>query len=77
MKLELCRFNDGKWKLIVRHENSSYFWVSDLTECAKFDNVKDVVEALIMVDYWNRNFHESFEFTWKSLRNIDSDDINK
>jgi len=76
MKIEVSRFKDGKFKVIVHHGNSSYFWVSDLTECVRFDNVKDVLEALIMVDYWNRNFHERFEFTWKNLRNIDSNNTN-
>lgn len=67
MKIEVSRFKDRRLKVIVHHEKGSYFWKSNLTECPKFENVKDLLEALIMVDWWNKKHHEEFELLWDSL----------
>ena len=70
MKIEVNRFKDGRLKVIVRHENNSYFWNSDLTECLKFENLKDEIEVLVMTDWWNKKHHEQFEKLWNLLKNI-------
>jgi len=71
MKMEISRFSkDGKLKARVRHEGSSYFWKSDLTECLRFDDEKLRIEVLVMVDWWNRKYHERFEELWQVLRNL-------
>jgi len=57
MKIEVSRFKDGKLKVIVRHEENSYFWRSNLTECPKFENVKHILEVLMMVDWWNKEYY--------------------
>lgn len=71
MKMEISRFSkDGKLKARARHEDNSYFWKSDLTECLRFDDEKLRIEVLIMVDLWNRKYHEQFEELWQVLRNL-------
>lgn len=71
MKMEIGRFTkDGKLKARARHEDNTYFWKVDLTECLKFDDEKLKIEVLIMVDWWNRNYHCKFEQMWNSLRKI-------
>jgi hypothetical protein len=67
MKIEVSRFKDGKLKVIVRHEENSYFWKSDLTECPRFQNIKRILEVLMMVDWWNKERHNEFELLWDSL----------
>jgi hypothetical protein len=67
MKIEVSRFKDGRLKVIIRHEEDSYFWKSSLTECPKFENEKLKLEVLMMVDWWNRKGHKEFELSWNSL----------
>jgi hypothetical protein len=67
MKIEVSRFKDGELKVTYRHENNSYFWKSDLTECPKFENEKLKLEVLMMVDWWNKKHHTEFELLWNSL----------
>lgn len=70
MKIEISRFKDGKLKVVVHHENNSYFWKSDLTECVKFENLKDELETLVMTDCWNKKYHKQFEELWNFVKNI-------
>ena len=58
---------DGSLKVIVHHEEDSYFWKSSLTECPKFDNEKLKLEVLAMVDLWNKEYHKEFEVLWGSM----------
>lgn len=67
MKIEVSRFKHGELKVTYRHENNSYFWKSDLTECPKFENEKLKLEVLMMVDWWNKKHHTEFEVLWNSL----------
>ena len=70
MTMEISRFKDGKLKVRFRHEDNSYFWKTDSTECLKFDIEKLRTEVLIMVDWWNRKYHERFEELWQVIRNL-------
>lgn len=71
MKIELGRFvRDGRLKATVIHEANSYFWKSDLTEVPKFDDEKLRIEVLVMVDWWNRRYHQRFDQAWSFIRNI-------
>ena len=67
MKIELERFRDGRLKIIVHHEDSSYFWIPSLTECPKLDNEKLKLEVLMMVDWWNNHYHKEFDLFWKTM----------
>lgn len=67
MKIEVGRFKDGRLKVVIRHEESSYFWTSSLTECPSFENEKLRLEVLMMVDSWNKKHHREFELLWDSL----------
>jgi len=67
MRIEVSRFRGGKLKVTYRHEDNSYFWKSDLTECPTFENEKLKVEVLMMVDSWNKKHHEEFELLWNSM----------
>jgi hypothetical protein len=67
MKIEVSRFRDGRLKVIVHHQEDSYFWTSSLTECPKFQNEKLKLEVLIMVDWWNREHHKEFQLLWNSI----------
>jgi len=67
MRIEVSRFIDGSLKVIVHHEEDSYFWKSSLTECPKFENEKLKLEVLTMVDMWNKEYHEEFELLWDSM----------
>ena len=69
MKIGISRFwKDGRLKATVQHEENSYFWESDLTECLKFEDEKLRIEVLVMIDWWNRNYHDEFEQLWNLLR---------
>jgi hypothetical protein len=71
MKMEISRFwKDGKLKAKAQHEDNSYFWKSDLSECLKFEDEKLRVEVLVMVDWWNKKYHDEFEQLWNLLKNI-------
>lgn len=61
MKIEVNRFKDGSLKVIVHHEEDSYFWKASLTECPKIENEKLKLEVLMMVDWWNGEHHEEFK----------------
>jgi len=67
MKIEVSRFKDNRIKVIVHHQEDSYFWVSCLTECPKFENEKLKLEVLMMVDWWNKEHHKEFGLLWNSL----------
>jgi aminoglycoside/choline kinase family phosphotransferase len=67
MKIEVSRFKDGRLKVIVHHEEKSYFWKSSLTECPRFENEKMKLEALMMVDWWNKRHRREFELLWNSF----------
>ena len=68
MWIEISRYSDGRLKVIVHHQGNSYFWKSNLTECLTFLDEKDKLEALLMVDWWNRKHHRDFEVYWNYLR---------
>ena len=68
MKIEVSRFMDGRLKVIVHHEESSYFWKSSLSECPRMEDEKLRVESLLALDWWNREHHEEFERLRKYLR---------
>jgi len=71
MKIELGRFSDGRIRVNAQHEeDSSNFRKSDLSECLKYEDEKDRLEALLMVDWWNKHYHDNFEELWNVLRNI-------
>ena len=66
MKIEVSRFKDGRLKVIVHHEEDSYFWTDSLTECPTFPNEKLKIETLMMVNWWNKERHKEFELSWNS-----------
>ena len=66
MKIEISRFKDGRLKVIVHHEEDSYFWKDSLTECPTFPNEKLKIETLMMVNWWNKEHHKEFELLWDS-----------
>ena len=70
MEMKLKRSPDGKLLAITQHEENSYFWKSDLTECLTYPDEKFRLEVLLMVDWWNKLFHTEFEIWWKLLKNI-------
>jgi len=70
MKVEISRFKDGKLMAVVQHEKNSYFRPQEATECLVFDDQKLRTEVLLMVDWWNRKYHNEFEEFWNYLRNI-------
>jgi len=65
----LERFPNGHLKVLIQHEENSYFWKSNLTECPPFSDEKDRIEVLTMVDHWNKEHHDEFEVWWNSRRN--------
>ena len=67
MRIEVGRFKDGRLKVTYRHEDNSYFWKSDLTECPRFEDEKLKLEVLFMVDWWNKKHHKEFELLWNSM----------
>lgn len=69
MRIEVGRFIDGSLKVIVHHEDNSYFWKSSLTECPKFENEKLKLEVLMMADLWNKKYHKLFDLLWNSMKN--------
>lgn len=73
MRIEISRYPDGRLKVIVHHEENSYFWKSNLTECLTFPDEKHKLEVLLMVDWWNRKHHKDFEVYWNYLRGKLSD----
>lgn len=74
MKIEISRFKNSRLKLIVQHEETSYFWKSSLTECPRIEDEKLRTESLMMVEWWNKEHHEEFELLWNSWL---KDKINK
>jgi len=69
MYMKVDRFTkDDRLKATAQHEDNSYFWKSDLTECLVFENEKLRIEVLLMIDWWNRTHHEEFDRLWKYLR---------
>jgi len=68
MKIEVGRYPNGNLKVIVHHEEDSFFWKSNLTECLKFEIEKLRLEVLLAIDLWNRNYHRVFEELWKQLK---------
>jgi len=70
MRIEVGRFKDGRLKLIVHHEENSYFWKSSLSECPRMEDEKLRIESLLMFDWWNGQYHEEFENLWKYLRSF-------
>ena len=71
MKIEVSRFKDGRLKVIVHHEDTTYFWKSDLTEAIRFNDEKDRIETTLALDLWNRKYHTRFEQLWEVMRNLD------
>ena len=68
MRIEIGRFKDDRLKATAQHEDNRYFWKSDLSECLRMKDEKLRIEVLLMVDWWNREYHEEFERLWKYLR---------
>ena len=69
MYMKIDRFKkDGRLKATAQHEDNSYFWKSDLSECLVFKNEKLITEVLLMVDWWDREHHEEFERLWNYMR---------
>jgi len=70
MEMKIGRYRDGRLKAYSQHEETTYFWKSNLTECLVFENEKLRLEVLLMTDWWNREYHEEFEQEWKLVKNI-------
>jgi len=65
--MKVKRSPAGNLLAIIQHEENSYFWKSDLTECPTYADEKLKLEVLLMVDWWNNYFHEDFEVWWNLL----------
>lgn len=71
MKIVVGRFKDGRLKVVkILEDKDSNFWKSNNSECLRYDHKKDEIEAVLMVDVWNNNYHEKFERIWNSLKNM-------
>lgn len=68
MRIEVGRYPNGKLKVIVHHEEDSFFWKSNLTKCLKFEIEKLRLEVLLAIDLWNRKHHRLFERLWNSMK---------
>ena len=53
MEMKVKSYPTGYLKAITQHEENSYFWKSDLTECPTFKDMKLELEVTLMVDWWN------------------------
>lgn len=67
MKIEIGRFRDGRLKVVVQHEETSYFWEHSLTECIVEEDEKLRLETLLMVEHWNEEHHKEFELLWRQF----------
>jgi len=62
---------DGNLQAVAKHEDSSNFWTSDLTESIVLEDEKLRIETTLALDLWNRKYHKRFEQLWEVLKNLD------
>ena len=66
--MKIKRKPNGELLALVQHENSSNFWASDLTECPKFEEMRDKLEVTLMTAWWNIAHHDEFEIWWNCIK---------
>ena len=58
MEIKIKRSIKGELLAITQHEQNSYFWKANLTECPRFEDIKMELEVTLMTSWWNKAFLE-------------------